>query len=158
MRGFLFQSAIVPRYCDQGTRHTVSAGNFRSTTSPTRQPLNSAACRARAAKGLGPGWSTNGASWSFTSPDLSFASRARSSGMGTPSPCQRSGETLRLMMPQSRPWASTMGPPSEPGLMAAEVSMADPAYTLSPPWFSARYNPLTTPALTSARPLMFIAW
>ena len=46
--------------------------------------------------------------------------------IGTPIPCQRRGEEFKLRMPQSWPHWLTIGPPSEPGLTAAEVSMAGP--------------------------------
>jgi hypothetical protein len=42
-------------------------------------------------------------------------------------PCQRAGDTFRLMIAQIWPASFTIGPPSDPGFTAAVVSIANPA-------------------------------
>ena len=71
--------------------------------------------------------SAGGSKASGTSADVSAANFSSSTAVGTATPCQRCGATPRLITPHSRPLESTSGPPSDPGLTAAVVSMAGPA-------------------------------
>ena len=72
-------------------------------------------------------WEAVRAAAAGTRPEANGAKRLTITFVGTATPCQRSGETDRLITPQSRPCESTSGPPSEPGLTAAVVSMTSPS-------------------------------
>ena len=57
---------------------------------------------------------------------MAFSIRGSITSMGTATPSHRASDTFRLSTPMSRPLPSSSGPPSDPGFVAAVVSITSP--------------------------------
>ena len=108
-----------------------SGGQVRSTSTATRNGATAAAALRRPASGGWLGGDSAASTVVFTSPDFSGANFSRRIAIGTATPCHRRGDTATVITPTTRPAASTSGPPSEPRLTAAVVSITRPAKAAS---------------------------
>ncbi len=84
----------------------------------------SCACRVNADAASGCGRPGRGSKLSFSWPALSTVNCSSKILVGTPIPCQRAGDTFRLMIAQIWPASFTIGPPSDPGFTAAVLAAA----------------------------------